>query len=105
MELEEGMRPPWQLEAREGTFTLAPLVREDQLGRKSWVREKVKTPATVSQAETAADQLSCSGVIPMCHPGSGFGGGKGYEPMWQEPGQGGSMEPQDTPFYHPPIVS
>ena len=69
------------------------------------VREKVKTPATVSQAETAADQLSCSGVIPMCHPGSGFGGGKGYEPMWQEPGQGGSMEPQDTPLYHPPIVS
>ena len=37
------------------------------------VREKVKTPATVSQAETAADQHMCSGVIPMCHPDSGFG--------------------------------
>ena len=40
----------------------------------------------------------------MCRPGSGFGGGKGYEPMWQEPGQGGSMEPQDIPL-NPPIVS
>ena len=50
-----------------------PLVRVDQLSHMSSVREKVKTPATVSQAETAADQHMCSEVIPLYHPGSGFG--------------------------------
>ena len=65
---------PWMVarDEQRNMYT-TPLVRVDQLSQMSSVREKVKTPATVSQAETAADQHMCSGVIPLYHPGSGFG--------------------------------
>ena len=103
---EVGKRAARQPVTREINIHVTPLVRADQLSDMSSVREKVITPATVSQQKPLLNsihvQRSDTFVPPTCWV---WRRKYGYEPMWQEPGQGGSTEPRDTPLYHPPIVS
>jgi hypothetical protein len=71
----------------------------------SWVRKRMMTPATVSQAESAAEMHLCSGVIPTATHVLRLAEEKGLWPEVAGPDQGGSTEPQDSLLHHPPIVS
>jgi hypothetical protein len=75
---------------------LTPLVRLDQLKRMSWVRKRRMTPATVSQAESAAEMHLYSGVIPTATHVLRLVEEKGLWPEVAGPDQGGSTEPQDS---------